>query len=211
MLLRDTIYGALREDILACHLSPGEELREQDLAQRYAVSRSPVRDALLRLERESLVSVHPRQGYRVAPVSVVAARDLLRFRALLEPACAALAARNASDADLAGLDAAVAFDGTTQDFIAYNRHFHGLLAEASGNRRMAETARELVGQADRLVRVSLGAMQGRNPERLVAEHAAIAGALRTRDGRRAARLVRAHVEAAERRILDALRRHAVVA
>jgi len=211
VLLRDAVYGALRGEILACHLAPGEELREQDLARRHGVSRSPVRDALLRLERERLVSVHPRQGYRVTPVSVAAARDLLRFRALLEPACAAAAARDAGDAELAGLEAAAAFGGTAEEFIGYNQRFHALLAHAGGNRRMAETARDLVEQADRLVRVSLGAMKGRNPERLVAEHAAIAAALRVRDGKRAARLVRVHIEAAERRILDALRRHAVVA
>ena len=210
MLLRDTVYDSLRADILGCHLAPGEELREHDLAQRYAVSRSPVRDALLRLEHECLVSVHPRQGYRVTPVSVTAARDLLRFRALLEPACAIAAAQAASDEQLTDLVAAAAFEGTEADFIGYNRRFHIRLTAAGGNRRMAATARDLVEQADRLVHVSLGAMQGRNPEQLVAEHVAIAAALRMRDGRGAARLVRAHVAAAERRVLDALRRHAVV-
>ena len=72
-------------------------MREQDLAERYAVSRQPVREALLRLEREHLVTVQPRQGYRVNPISLADARDLLRFRLALEPACVAEAIENARD------------------------------------------------------------------------------------------------------------------
>jgi len=87
MLLRDNVYENLRSDILTCHFAPGDAMREQDLAERYAVSRQPVREALLRLEREHLVTVTPRQGYRVNPISLADARDLLRFRFALEPAC----------------------------------------------------------------------------------------------------------------------------
>ena len=70
MLLRDNVYESLRSDILSCRLAPGDDMREQELAERYAVSRQPVREALLRLEREHLVTVQPRQGYRVNPISL---------------------------------------------------------------------------------------------------------------------------------------------
>ena len=80
MLLRENVYEKLRADILSCQLAPGDDMREQELAERYAVSRQPVREALLRLEREHLVTVQPRQGYRVNPISLADARDLLRFR-----------------------------------------------------------------------------------------------------------------------------------
>ena len=89
MLLRENVYERLRADILSCRLAPGDDMREQELAERYAVSRQPVREALLRLEREHLVTVQPRQGYRVNPISLSDARDLLRFRLALEPACVA--------------------------------------------------------------------------------------------------------------------------
>ena len=52
MLLRDNVYESLRSDILTCRLAPGDDMREQELAERYAVSRQPVREALLRLERQ---------------------------------------------------------------------------------------------------------------------------------------------------------------
>ena len=209
LLLRDDLYAAIRTSILDCRLLPGAELREQALAGQYGVSKAPVRDALLRLEQERLVRVRPRQGYQVAPVSVGEARDLLRFRAVLEPACAIAAARDAEDALLEALET-LARSGLTDGFVAYNRRFHAALADAGGNRRMALATHDLVAQADRLVQVSLDAIQGRDPERLVMEHVAIAAALRARDGRRAARLVRDHLAAAERRILAALQRRAIV-
>lgn len=208
MLLRDDLYAAIRTSILDCRLPPGTELREQALAGQYGVSKAPVRDALLRLEQERLVRVRPRQGYQVAPVSVAEARDLLQFRAVLEPACAAAAVR-AGDAQLEALEA-LARSGPTEGFVSYNRRFHAALADASGNRRMAAAAHDLVAQADRLVQVSLDAIQERDPERLVAEHVAIAAALRARDGRQAARLVRGHLAAAERRILAALERRPII-
>ena len=65
MLLRDNVYENLRADILSCRLAPGDDMREQELAERYAVSRQPVREALLRLEHEGLLESRPRAGTRV--------------------------------------------------------------------------------------------------------------------------------------------------
>jgi len=209
VLLRDNIYDALRADILACRLAPGEEMREQDLAGKYNVSRAPVRDALLRLERERLVTVHPRQGYSVNPISIADARDLFRFRLVLEPACASEAAVNATSDILEGLDQFRDFD-LADDFIDYNRAFHSAVAQASGNRRMAAAACDLIDQAERLVRVSLASIKGRDPTQLVAEHVAIIDAIQQRDGRNASRLLYDHVAKAERRVLSALARSAVV-
>ena len=99
MLLRENVYEKLRADILSCELAPGDDMREQELAERYAVSRQPVREALLRLEREHLVTVQPRQGYRVNPISLADARDLLRFRLALEPACVGATERSSFGAN----------------------------------------------------------------------------------------------------------------
>src|SRR2546429_2686793 len=120
MLLRDNVYESLRSDILSCHFAPGDDMREQELAERYAVSRQPVREALLRLEREHLVTVQPRQGYRVNPISLADARDLLRFRLALEPARLAEAIEHASDETVKALDAFRRFAGNHEDFIGSN-------------------------------------------------------------------------------------------
>src|ERR1700724_1839703 len=124
MLLRDNVYESLRSDILTCRLAPGDDMREQELAERYAVSRQPVREALLRLEREHLVTGQPPPGYRVNPISLSDARDLLRFRLALEPACVAEAIEHAPDSVLKTLDDFRRFAGDHEDFITYNRAFH---------------------------------------------------------------------------------------
>lgn len=201
MLLRDNVYDALRCAILTCDLRPGQELRELDLAVRYEVSRSPVRDALLRLEQERLVTVLPRQGYRVNPISVADAKDIFGLRLLIEPACAAAAA---SAGDAGALDAFYGHAGDETDFIGYNRAFHAAIADLSGNARMAAVARDLVEQSDRLVRVSLRAIGEYDRSRLVAEHEVIIDAIRTGDGARAARIAHAHVADAQTRVLTAL-------
>ena len=210
MLLRDNVYKSLRADILNCRFAPGDDVREQDLAERYAVSRQPVREALLRLEREHLVTVQPRQGYRVNPISLSDARDLLRFRLALEPACVAEAIAHAPDKTLEALDDFRRFSGDHEDFIAYNRAFHSALAHASGNRRMAGALCDLIGQADRLVRVSLANIRGHDPTRLVAEHVELIEAMQDRDRRRALTLIKAHIHQTEKRVLPALKRNAVI-
>jgi GntR family transcriptional regulator, rspAB operon transcriptional repressor len=210
MLLRDNVYECLRADILSCRLAPGDDMREQDLALRYAVSRQPVREALLRLEREHLVTVQPRQGYRVNPISLSDARDLLRFRLALEPACVAEAIERAPDARLAALDDFRRFSGDHEDFIAYNRAFHSALAHASGNHRMASALCDLIGQADRLVRVSLANIRDHDPTRLVGEHIELIEAMQRREARSALRLIKAHISQTEKRVLPALKRNAVI-
>ena len=210
MLLRNDVYDSLRSDILHCRLAPGDDMREQELAARYGVSRQPVRDALLRLEREHLVTVQPRQGYRVNPISVADARDLLRFRLAVEPACVGEAIEQASDAVLKALDAFRSFEGSGDAFINYNRAFHSAVARASGNRRMAAAACDLIEQADRLVRVSVANVKGRDHMQLVAEHVELIDAMQRRDARGAARVIKDHILKTEKRVLPALARNAVV-
>src|ERR1700753_1704564 len=210
MLLRDNVYESLRSDILTCRLAPGDDMREHELAERYSVSRQPVREALLRLEREHLVTVQPRQGYRVSPISLADARDLLRFRLALEPACVTEAIESAPDDGLQALGEFRLFAGDHEGFTPYNRAFHSALAHASGNRRMAVALCDLIGQADRLVRVSVANVRGHDPARLVAEHVALIEAMQRRDARSAARIIKAHVIQTEKRVLPALERNAVI-
>jgi hypothetical protein len=91
VLLRDTVYQAIRRAILTSEFQPGQELREQSLAERYRVSRSPVRDSLLRLEQENLVIVLPRQGYIVKPISLAEAEDIFALHLVIEHGCVAAA------------------------------------------------------------------------------------------------------------------------
>jgi GntR family transcriptional regulator, rspAB operon transcriptional repressor len=205
-MLREEIYSTLRREILACVLPPGMELREQELASRFEVSKSPVRDALLHLVRTGLVTVVPRQGYRVSPVSLDDARDMFALRQVLELACAAETVRVASDRVLTTLDRYRRFHGRDhlRDFIAYNREFHCALARCCGNARMSRATCELIEEMDRLVRISVNTIRGRSPERLVQEHIGIIDAVQARNAKLAVSLLRAHTASAERRLVSAL-------
>ena len=204
MKLQDHVCATLRDDILTCRLTPGAELREQTLAARLGVSKSPVREALLRLAQERLVTVRPRQGYRVAPVLLSEAADLLELRRVLELACVRATAARATRAQREAIARASEFDGGADDFIGYNRAFHIKLASACGNARMAEAAASAIAQTDRLVHLSVGMLRDRDPELLVAEHEELAAALSGGNGRTATRLLRTHLQAAEHRVLEAL-------
>lgn len=204
MKLQDHVCATLREDIIACRLRPGAELREQALATRLNVSKSPVREALLRLAQEQLVTIRPRQGYHVARVSLTEAADLLELRRVLELACLRGTFAHATRAQREAVVHASTLENDADDFIAYNREFHSRLASSCGNGRLAQAAVSAIAQTDRLVHLSLGMLENRDPARLVIEHGALAETVAVGDARTAKRLLRDHLVAAESRILDGL-------
>lgn len=211
-LLREKVYDQLRADMISCRLAPGTEIRENELALRFGVSKSPVRDALMRLEREALVITLPRQGYRVSPVSLADVQDMFHLRDALERACVERIVRRASDEELAQLDrfrrfGSVAWEG---GFIAYNREFHRALARAGGNARMRDHLIDLIDQMERAVTLSLSSLKQGNPQSLVDEHREIIDALQARQASRAQRLVSRHVAEAGNRVMQALS-HVVIA
>lgn len=209
---RAEIHRTVRRDILNCQLPPGAELREQELAARFDVSKSPVREALQDLVREGLVVVLPRQGYRVSTVSTADAHDMFALRQVLELAGVAEAARSASTTALAGLDRFRAYSPAVwDDFVSYNRDFHCALARCSSNARMSRAACDLIEEMDRLVRLSVSAVRGRDPQKLVEEHGRIIDAVQARNPKAAVALLKAHMSAAERRFMSALEWSAIQA
>ena len=210
--MRDGVHERMREEILSCVLKPGALVQENDLAQRYGVSKSPVRDAFLRLEQQGLVEVLPRKGYRIKPISVADAAEMYEMRLLLERACIARAIDQAPDATLDALDvyrkSARAADLPT--WIAYNRAFHVAIAHAGGNARLARTATRIIEEFDRLTWMSIARFDTGGLAALVAEHVALIDALQARDKRRALAVARDHVEEARDRLLDSLSNLAVV-
>ena len=136
--------------------------------------------------------------------------ELSSHLAAESPRCAVIVAVAYFDETLKALNKFRRFSGNHEDFIAYNRAFHSALAHASGNRRMATALCDLIGQADRLVRVSVANVKGHDPTQLVAEHVALIEAMQRRDGRTAARIIKAHIAQTEKRVLPALKRNAVI-
>jgi DNA-binding GntR family transcriptional regulator len=211
-LLREQVYEALRHDILTCNLMPGAEIREAELAVRFEVSKSPVRDALISLEREGLIITTPRQGYRVAPVSISDMLDMFHLRAALERANMERIIRNASDEQLQELDQFKNFHrGQWPDgFIGYNKKFHRLLAELGGNPRMRDQLIDLIDLMERAVQISVSNMDHGTPEALVAEHREIIDVIQSRSIKTAQRLAEQHVLAAGKRVSNAVSRGMIV-
>ncbi len=207
-LLREQIYEQLRADILDCTLAPGAEIREGELALRFGVSKSPVRDALMHLQREGLVQTLPRQGYRVASVSLADVDDMFHLRAALERACMERIVRHADDEQLRTLDRFRRFEPAewSGGFIAYNRAFHRSLAELARNARMRDHLTDLIDQMERVVRVSVANVKEGDPQAVVREHGAMIDALQARDARRAERLAERHISTAGKRVQGALAR-----
>jgi DNA-binding GntR family transcriptional regulator len=205
-LLRETVYEQLREDIISCKLAPGTEIREAELAARFDMSKSPVRDALMRLEQEGLVITSPRQGYRVAPVSLSDVLDMFHLRAALERACMERIVLRASDEQLRELDAFRHFNATAWPggFVAFNRAFHRRIAELGANARMRDQLLDLIDLMDRAIRMSVANISKGDPELLVNEHCAIIDALQARAIKRAQRLAEQHVVAAGKRVSNAI-------
>ena len=216
-LIRDGVYRQIRADILACDLIPGSQVHENILAERYAVSKSPVRDALLKLEEQGLIDVLPRKGYRVRPISAKDAGELYEMRLLLERACVRRAIEDASDETLKNLDQFRTDQdaGSLSDWVAYNRSLHNAIAAASGNARMAKAAGEVLDQFDRLTFMGVandsgnGTGNGSSPK-LVDEHCEIIDAIQARDKGRAASLVASHIKSSRRRVLVALENPPIV-
>lgn len=99
--LPEFVYGELRRAILNGVFSPGQMLRQEEVAAKMGVSRSPVREALPRLEAEGIVVLHPRRGYAVAEIHPQEIKEVFELRVLLESQIAAQSIANRTEADIA--------------------------------------------------------------------------------------------------------------
>jgi len=210
-LLRESVYEHLRTEILTGKLPPGTDIEAAEVAARFKISKSPVRDALMYLERENLVITLPRQGYRVASISLSDVQDMFQLRAAMERAGMERIVHRASDEDLATLDRFRVFDAQAWPggFVAYNLAFHRYLSELAKNARMISQLADLMEQLERAVLVSLSNLKKGKPDSMVAEHCAIIDALQARRLKQAQRLVERHIEAAAKRVNDAISRIAI--
>ena len=212
ILIRDGVYEHIRADILSCVLLPGARIFENDLAKRYDVSKSPVRDALLRLQEQGLIEVLPRKGYLIRPISKSDAYDLYEMRLLLEKSSLRRACNEASDEDLASLDKFRAVDnGDLVHWVMYNRNFHRRITELSGNSRMARITAEVIDQFDRLTFVGVSSAPSETTsEKSVAEHVEIIDALQARDRSKVTKLITKHITKSQKRLFSVLGHQLIV-
>jgi DNA-binding GntR family transcriptional regulator len=153
--LREIVFTTMREAIINGDFKPGQRLMEVQLAEQMGVSRTPVREAIRKLELEGLVVMVPRKGAYVAGLSSEDVKEVLEIRAVLEGLAASLAAKNASDADIEQLQEIVEkFKNAAEEkdvvrLINFDSDFHDVMYRASKNKKLIQLISALREQVQR--------------------------------------------------------------
>jgi len=204
--LREIVFEAIREAIIGGTLKPGERLMEIQLAEEMGVSRTPVREAIRKLELEGFVVMIPRKGAYVAGLSMKDIADVFEIRAALEGMAAGLAAERITEEELEELERLLVKIGEciqSDDLnavIEQDTEFHDVLFRATRNERLVQIVSNLREQIQRYRTASLS-----SPGRMklaLEEHKQIVEALSERDVEKAQRLAREHIENAENSMLE---------
>lgn len=207
--LRDVVFNTLRDAILKGELEPGERLMEIQLAERLGVSRTPIREAIRKLELEGLVLMIPRKGAEVAKISEKSLRDVLEVRRSLEELAAELACQRMDAEALKDLeDAQKAFiqaveSGETMTMAEADEHFHDVIYMGTGNTRLVQILNNL---REQMYRYRLEYLKDTHShEKLDGEHQAIFENIRNGDKEAVCTMVGQHIDNQKEAILAAIR------
>ncbi len=202
--LLDKAYDEIKHRIITCRYRPGEVLSEAEISANLKIGRTPIHQAIHKLTNDDLISILPRKGVMVRPVSIDEAIEIIGIRLLTEGYCARLAAERADESELRQLeqildssDEAVEKRDVEQ-LMLLDRQFHDTLARAAKNKALADTLRNFHERSLRFWFISL---RDQDHHRLVlTQHRAIVGALRSRDPDAAEKAMREHITAFQKNI-----------
>jgi DNA-binding GntR family transcriptional regulator len=192
------VYRALRNDIIAMRIAPGHAINEKAVGLAHGVSRTPVREALLRLAGDGLVEIFPQSGTFVTRIPIAALPEAIMVRKALENVTVQLAAKNATDAQIdrlrENLNEQKAFVRRDDrlGFHLTDQNFHGIIADVAGHPNIWNLAMQVKVQVDRYCMLTLpepGRMKF-----LIGEHAEILDAIAAHDEARAAAAIAVHLE-----------------
>lgn len=207
------VFEWLRASILSLQLAPGTALSRTELAERFELSQTPVRDALLQLAQEGLVDIFPQHATLVSRIDIASATQAHFLRCAIElEVVRTLALAAAEDTAVLrakltaqiDLQAALAI-ADTEEFIASDQAFHRLMFDAAGAPDLFELVRRRSGHLDRLRRLDLPSPG--KAERVVRDHRAIVAALAAQDPEAAQAAMRAHLSGTLGRVADIRARH----
>ncbi len=195
------VYDLLRDQILDLKLAPGSPIDEVQLAERFKMSRTPIREALVRLAGEGLIETLPNRSTMVSNIDFLNLHTFFDALVLMYRVTTRLAAQNHRPEDLPVIrgfheDYAAALavrDNLTM--IATNAAFHAAIAEAGRNPYFTSLFRRLLDEGRRILQLYYQSYEEQFPQRFVDEHAAIIAAIEARDIEEADRLGKAHAEA----------------
>jgi DNA-binding GntR family transcriptional regulator len=202
-------YRALRHAITHLHLPPGQMFLEREVVEAMNMSRTPVREALVRLEVEGWVHLTPRHGFSVAPILQSDLRDLYEVVENLDGLAGRLAASHITDEQLGQLEVLIKRQGDAleaNDLVTWaelDDDFHKRIIASAENRSLRTI---MDSHADQIYRARLYTVGARpKPMRSIEEHIAIVAAMRASNGEAAQRLMESHQHRTLKEILDALR------
>lgn len=206
--LRDMVFKALMDAIMLGQLSPGERLLEVQLAEEMGVSRTPVREAIRRLELEGFVVMVPRKGAYVAGLSVADVEAVYEIRTALETLAVRLAAQRMVAEDYKQLDALAEKmrdtwqEGNVENWVELDAKFHELLYRFSRNDRLVQMMNNIMEQLSRYRIISLANVEVRHNS--LSEHEAVIEALRRHDSEAASAAAAQHIANTEQSLIDML-------
>jgi len=207
--LREIVFECIREAILDGRLKPGERIMEIQLAEKLGVSRTPVREAIRKLELEGLLVMEPRKGAYVADVSLNDVVDVLEIRASLEGLAASLAAIRASNEEIELLrEKAAQFrecleKNDIQGMINKDTEFHEVILQAAKNKKLSSIIESLREQVQRF-RVSYFTKYNM-PTYLIQEHQNVLDAIENRDPKKADQYAQEHIKNIEKFIISCVK------
>lgn len=192
-----TVYMAVRDEIVAMRLTPGAVLLEKQISHNFGVSRTPVREALLKLAGEGLVDIFPQSGTFVSRIPYDALPEVMVIRCALEQASARFAAERATEADVAALRANIAAQrdvpcDDNEGFHLLDEAFHALISDIAGYSGIWTLTRQVKVQVDRCRRLIMP-RPGRRKE-AIDEHEAIADAIAAHDVAAAVQTTAVHMD-----------------
>ncbi|MCP8894838.1 GntR family transcriptional regulator [Shinella daejeonensis] len=194
------VYDILRDEILDLKLSPGSPVDEVQLAERFKMSRTPIREALVRLAGEGLIEALPNRSTMVSNIDFLNLNSFFDALTLMYRVTTRLAAQYHRPDDLAiirGYHDDYAAAVAAQDalaMIATNAAFHSAIAEAGRNPYFTGLFRRLLDEGRRILRLYYQSYEGHMPDRFVEEHSAIIAAIAARDVEEADRIGKAHAQ-----------------
>jgi DNA-binding GntR family transcriptional regulator len=204
--LADYAYARLRHQLIRCEIRPGTTFSESEMAQLLQLSKTPIREAFLRLRLEGLIRVHSRTGYSAAPVTLKDARDVCALRGLLDGEAAFRAAEHPERAVrfLAAREQELAARADTHEASAAidnDADFHVDVARTSGNDRLVEVVENAHLHFRRLAYLG-DALDSAAPA-VMHRHGELINAISSGDGLRARELATLEVREAEHRLIQA--------
>lgn len=207
--LRDVVFNTLRKAILTGELKPGERLMEIHLANRLGVSRTPIREAIRKLELEGLVIMIPRRGAEVAQITEKSLKDVLEVRRALDALCVELACDRISAEETEQLrESCEEFERATETedtavIAKADVELHDIIVHATGNQRLIQLINNLSEQMYRY-RFEYIKDEDRH-DNLIREHRMIYESIAKRDKKRAAEAAKLHIDNQEKSIIRQIR------